>query len=133
MPDEEHRSITVQEIRLTDSEGKLRGWLSTEANGWTSLALCDVSGKKRVEVAVPQDGNPYVHLNDSRGCPRLDLYVDQNGDPGVGFFSEGSELLLSIGLSEKRKGVGITMWSGGEGKHHFSIEVDPDGHHQSGF
>ena len=75
------QTISAQECRLVDTNGKTRALLGFSADGQPILHLMDESESARVLLGIAADTGVKVH--DVDGRTRLVLSVDEQGQPSL--------------------------------------------------
>jgi hypothetical protein len=85
-----YRTVTAQEFRLADANGKPRGWFTTDKDCGVFLALYDKNGQtSRIRLNVDDDGRGSMEMCDARGKARAILAVGEDSQPGYGVNKNG--------------------------------------------
>ena len=75
------KTISAQEFRLVDTEGRVRAMLAFAAEGQPFLHLRDESDTHRVWIGISNETG--VAIRDVDGKTRLVLSVDEQGEPSL--------------------------------------------------
>ncbi|MBU2550212.1 MAG: hypothetical protein KKB20_17520 [Proteobacteria bacterium] len=92
------KSLTVEELRLVDGEGRAKALLSL-LRGKPRLILIDQKGEFRAELGLEADGSPGLWLRDREGRNRAVLALAEEGQPALTCSDPEKRPRLSLGLS----------------------------------
>jgi hypothetical protein len=74
------RAIDVQQVRLVDEQGNVRGFFGIDANGNAGLILSDGSGTAQIVISVSEAGQyPMVKIQEGEGHDRITLALTRDG------------------------------------------------------
>jgi hypothetical protein len=113
------KSIEAEQFIVRGPDGKLRGWVGLNENGWSGFAFMDPTGTRRASLAIQGDKDVTLQLNDSRERNRVVLGVKPNDsaslhtyggrEVAVGSNADGESGIFILGRDKKpMAGIGVS-------------------------
>lgn len=91
-------TVTAQELRLVDGQGKVRLRASVSPEGEVFLSFRDANEAATMVLSAVAGGDPYIGLRDATGADRVALRVDA-GTPHLDVYDSGGQRRLYLGQS----------------------------------
>jgi hypothetical protein len=87
--------VTVQELAVTDAEGRVRIALSAAASGG-SIDHFDAEGRRRISQGIEPDGKASLTLLDSAGARRIGAAAFADGDAGIAVLDRSGKVRIQL-------------------------------------
>lgn len=89
------QTLVAREIRMVDSQGRVRFQVGTSNEGSPALWFLDEKGNSRLNLGTYPDGLPFVVLNDDKNLASGIFRLVGNNEPFLIFKSEGNDKMIT--------------------------------------
>lgn len=90
--------LQVKELRLVDSQDRLRGRWHLDAEGRVNLSFFDLQGNPRAVIGVLPDGHPGVALTNPQGKIQIGMAIFRDDTPRLTLHDGNGAIRASLGV-----------------------------------
>ena len=125
------KHLKVQQITITDENGRVRGQIGVDENGGIVQTFVDKSGTERIRIAVESDGTARRRIFDDEGHVRISSSAFPSNHPtaagsaGQVFYDKGENKRIRIATDAE--GAAVQQFRDSEGENQIVTGVDAAG------